>query len=66
MPQPLAPMTPQRRKPHWIAGTFYLVLAVGGLIATAHGQLVGLLATILCGLYAVYLYRGGRVVIWFW
>jgi hypothetical protein len=42
-------------------------LATVGLIAsinTADAAL--LLPTILCAVYATYLYRGGRVVIWIW
>jgi hypothetical protein len=68
MPQPLAPTPPEarRRRPHWIAGTFYLILAVGGIVVAAQGKPAALFATLLCGLYAAYLYRGGRIVVWFW
>lgn len=68
MPSPVAPdhQTAMRRRPHWIAGTFYLLLAIGGVIAAANGKPAALLVTAVAGLYAVYLYRGGRVVVWFW
>jgi hypothetical protein len=56
----------RRRKPHWIAGTFYLLLAIGGIVLTTQGKPAGLILTLLAGLYAVYLYRGGRVVVFFW
>jgi hypothetical protein len=54
----------QRRSIAWI---YYTVLAVLSLVVAvstgAPGTMVG---TVLFGLYATYLYRGGSVVIWFW
>jgi hypothetical protein len=53
-------------KPRAKAWVYYSVLAGASFIALCTGQLVGLLGMVLFGLYAAYLYRGGRVVIWFW
>ena len=53
----------QPRSKAWV---YYAILAFLGLIAVCTGQLVGLVGMLLFGLYARYLYRGGRVVIWFW
>jgi hypothetical protein len=47
----------------WI---YYVVLAGLSFVALCTGQLVGLAGLVLFGSYARYLYRGGRVVIWFW
>lgn len=67
MPQPLASeSSPRPRKTHWVAGTFYLLLAILGIVATVQGHAGGLLATALFGLYSIYLYRGGRFVVWIW
>lgn len=53
----------RRRSKAWI---YYTILAVLSLIGVFLGQTVGLAAAALFGLYARYLYRGGRIVIWFW
>lgn len=68
MPQPIATDTQrvQRRKPHYIAATVYMLLAVAGLIAAVSGNPSSLFVTLLAGAYSVYLFRGGRVVVWFW
>jgi hypothetical protein len=55
--------TARKRSKAWI---YYLILAVGSLIAVCTGQVIGLLGMALFGWYSRYLYRGGRVVIWFW
>jgi hypothetical protein len=56
-------MTVADRSKAWV---YYSVLTVLSFIAVCTGQLVGLVGMVLFGLYARYLYRGGRVVIWFW
>lgn len=56
----------KRRKPHWFAGTFYLAFAVLGIVAAVQGVPSGLFVTVVAGLYALYLFRGGRIVIFFW
>ena len=63
MGQQLGTQPARRAKRHYIAATFYTLLAVLGLIATFAGQPSGLLATAICGLYAIYLWRGGRFVV---
>jgi hypothetical protein len=56
-----------RRPRRSVAWIYYAVLAAMSLIVAvstgAPGTIVG---TVLFGLYATYLYRGGSVVIWFW
>jgi hypothetical protein len=42
------------------------VLSCASLAILFTGQVVGLAGFIICGGYALYLYRGGRFVIWFW
>ena len=51
------------RSKAWI---YYAVLAVVAVIAAVAGQPITLLGGALFGAYSVYLYRGGRFVIWFW
>jgi hypothetical protein len=48
------------------AWAYYTIIAGLSLIATLAGRPVGLVGFVLCGLYARYLYRGGRVVFWIW
>lgn len=43
----------------------YALLALLSFIALCIGQVAGL-AGMALGLYALYLYRGGRIVIWLW
>lgn len=68
MPQPLATdaQQAQRRKPHYVAATLYLLLAVAALVAAFSGKPSTLFVTLIAGAYSAYLFRGGRVVIWFW
>jgi len=54
-----------RGKAHPIAGTFYLIIAIAGIAAAAGGAPAALIVTVLAALYSVYLFRGGRVVIFF-
>jgi hypothetical protein len=53
----------KRRSAAWI---YYAVLSLVGVVAAAAGTPQALLGTAVAALYAVYLFRGGRVVIWFW
>lgn len=55
-----------RRRPHYIAATFYVLLAIGCLVVGADGKPASFLGAALLGAYAAYLYRGGRFVIFFW
>lgn len=54
------------RKSRSKAWIYYSVLSGLSFIAVFTGQIAGLAGTALFGLYAIYLYRGGRFVIWFW
>jgi hypothetical protein len=54
------------QKPRSKAWVYYSILALASFIALCTGQLVGLLGMALFGLYALYLYRGGRFVFWLW
>ena len=54
----------RRRSAAWVYyGVIAMVLAIGG---PALGVLGGLLVAIVPGAYAVYLFRGGRYVLWVW
>lgn len=57
------PGTTGSRSQAWI---YYSILTLLSFIALCTGQVVGLAGMALFGLYAFYLYRGGRFVIWFW
>jgi hypothetical protein len=57
--------TPRRRR-RSRAWVYYSILAGLSFVAVCTGVLAGLAGTVLFGLYALYLYRGGRFVIWFW
>lgn len=53
------------RSPAWM---YYLALAIAVAYysTTNSGGPTALIGAGLCAAYAVYLYRGGRVVVWFW
>lgn len=53
----------RRRSKAWV---YYTVLAAGSLIELCAGHIAGLAGITLFGLYARYLYRGGRIVLWIW
>ncbi len=57
---------PTRRKRHTIAATFYLVMAVVGLVVAVTSSPAALVVTVIAGLYSAYLFRGGRIVVWIW
>jgi hypothetical protein len=52
-----------RRSKAWI---YYLLLAFGSVFAIPSIGPAMLLTAGLCGAYATYLFRGGRIVIWIW
>lgn len=58
--------TPRRVRRRSKAWVYYALLTILSLIALCAGQIAGLAGMAIFGLYAVYLYRGGRIVIWFW
>jgi hypothetical protein len=53
----------RRRSKAWI---YYAGFSGLSLLAVFAGKPVGLLGCALFGLYARYVYRGGRFVIWIW
>lgn len=55
-------LRPRVRSRAW---AYYAVIAVFGVIV-AFSHPITLLVTLVAGIYSVYLYRGGRWVIWFW
>ncbi len=60
-------LQPQRRaRTHYVAATFYTLMALLGIVGAIQGKPVTLIATVVAGLYAAYLWRGGRFVIWIW
>jgi hypothetical protein len=61
---PQFPQVRTRRSKAWVYYTIITVLIVIGAISA--GKPVGLLGALVTGLYAVYLYRGGRFVLWLW
>ncbi len=56
----------QRRKPRYAAATFYLVLTVALFVFGVSGNPQSLIGAAVVGLYTVYLFRGGRFVLFFW
>ena len=68
MPEPLSTDAQRvaRRKPHYVAATFYALIAIVGVIVACTGKPSTLVVTLLAGLYSTYLFRGGRVVVWIW
>ena len=61
--EPFRPAAPRRRRPRYVFGTFWLVFGVLVIIAASNPaqNWVGFLLGPLFLLYAVYLYRGGRI-----
>jgi hypothetical protein len=53
----------RKRSRAWV---YYSLLTLGSLAATVAGHVAMLVGVLLFGLYARYLHRGGRFVIWFW
>jgi hypothetical protein len=52
-----------RRSKAWV---YYTALSLASMIAVFGGKPIGLIGATLFGLYARYLYRGGRIVLWIW
>jgi hypothetical protein len=58
---------PVTRRPRYVLGTFWLILAVFSLIGSiSGGSVVGILVSIALFAYSVYLYRGGRFGFFIW
>ena len=55
-------LKPRVRSRAWI---YYTIIAIGGVVV-AFAQPITLVVTVVAGAYAVYLYRGGRWVLWIW
>lgn len=53
----------RRRSKAWI---YYSILAVASFLTLCTGHLVGLGGSLIFGPYAIYLFRGGRFVLWIW
>jgi hypothetical protein len=51
-------------RPRSVAWVFYGLIAILGLVLAVHEPRL-LLGTLMAGAYSVYLFRGGRFVIWF-
>jgi hypothetical protein len=58
-------MTAPRRH-RSVAWIYYAILAVVSLAVVPQTGGSSLVLTALLVLYATYIYRGGRIVIWFW
>jgi hypothetical protein len=55
-----------RPKPHYFAGTFYVLLTIGAVVLAAQSSSPKLLLiAAVTAAYSVYLYRGGRWVVFF-
>lgn len=54
----------RRRSIAWLYYSVIAVISVFAAISTGKPQV--LIATALCTAYAIYLYRGGRIVLWIW
>lgn len=67
MSEPIAPTTTPglRRRPHYIAGTFYALITLAAIVAATQGKPVTLVVAAITAVYSAYLFRGGRVVIFF-
>lgn len=57
------PRQAKRRSKAWV---YYTILALASFVLLCTGQVAGLAGMALFGLYAAYLYRGGKIVFWFW
>lgn len=57
------PATKRRRSKAWI---YYAIISILGIIAAPGSHGLSLIMAVLAGLYAWYLFRGGRIAIWFW
>lgn len=66
-PTPTRPsaMPSTKRKPRYVLGTFWIIVAVGCFIAGFAGLWWAFLIALAAVAYAIYLYRGGRYGFWF-
>jgi hypothetical protein len=56
----------ERQRKRSVAWIYYSILTVVFLYAGVAVSPGGFVLAVLLALYARYLYRGGRVVVWFW
>lgn len=56
----------QKRRRRSIAWVYYAILAAVGLYVGFDVNASLLIPGALCALYSVYLFRGGRFVVWIW
>ena len=56
----------QKRRRRSVAWVYYAILSAVGLYAGFDVNASLLIPGALCALYAVYLFRGGRFVLWIW
>jgi 1,4-dihydroxy-2-naphthoate octaprenyltransferase len=54
-----------KRRPRYVLGTFWLIVAVICFVAGFSGLWWAILIGLACVAYAIYLYRGGRYGFWF-
>jgi hypothetical protein len=66
MPVPESLTGDQRSRKRSVAWIYYSILTVVFLYAGVAVSPGGFVLALLMALYARYLYRGGRVVFWFW
>jgi hypothetical protein len=59
------PATPAKRKPRYVLGTFWIIVAIICFIAGFSGLWWAVLIGLACVGYSIYLYRGGRYGFWF-
>ncbi|HEX3680168.1 MAG TPA: hypothetical protein VHU90_10645 [Galbitalea sp.] len=57
--------TSNKRKPRYVLGTFWIVVAILCFVAGFSGVWWAMLIGLACVAYAIYLYRGGRYGFWF-
>jgi hypothetical protein len=55
----------QKRKPRYVLGTFWIIVAIVCFIAGFSGLWWAILIGLASVAYAIYLYRGGRYGFWF-
>jgi hypothetical protein len=53
----------RHRSKAWV---YYLIVAILGIAAAPSSHGSTLVVTALAGAYSLYIFRGGRIVVWFW
>ncbi|MET8758819.1 hypothetical protein [Lentzea sp. NPDC004782] len=56
----------RRARRRSIAWVYYAILAAVGVWVGFSTHIAALFPGLLCALYSVYLFRGGRFVLWIW